>query len=216
MPRLNIFIEDPNLLQRALQETRESYRPLDPGWYLYKKLLKYDIQNKFSNDFIELVYVTLSAWNMNSRGAKLQEYDQFKNSIVNCRNVIEGLNEYSIENISEQNIIDRLYELFSCLNLVADNKPKLVTYSKAFHFFMPNLVGPIDRKYTLQFFYGHTNVPKRTEKQFDKFIEIEKQYSNLISSVDLHQYIDNNLNSKYPKIVDNIIIGYQRLNMVEI
>jgi len=72
MNNLNIFLEENGLLDKSLKEVKDNYRPLDPGWYLYRKIcLEKDINKKFEDEFIELVYVTLSAWNMNSRGAKL-------------------------------------------------------------------------------------------------------------------------------------------------
>jgi hypothetical protein len=97
------------------------------------------------------------------------------------------------------------------LKLVANGKPKLVTFSKTLHFFLPDLVVPIDRKYTLQFFYGSTYVPKSDQKQFQRFMEIEQQYLKLQSNIDFSKFIDDKWNLNIPKTLDNLIIGYEKL-----
>lgn len=211
MKTIDIFLQKTSLISKSLDKTKEDYRRLDPGWYLYRELLKFDNSAKFKDDFIELVYVTLTAWNMNSRGAKLQKYDLFKKSIVDNKNIINQLNDIKLSDISNQDVQDILEKLFVNLNLVDNLKPRLVTYSKTLHFFLPDLVGPIDRTYTLQYFYNNTYVPKSLENQFKRFIEIQNQYSILSQKISLKEYIDPVWNSTIPKIVDNIIIGYQKL-----
>jgi len=206
-----IFINNPSLIEKSLSEVQHNYRPLDPGWYLYQKLLKYKLSDKFSINFIELIYVTLSAWNMNSRGAKLQEFNLFKESILNHKEILIELGQEELKNINNKNVKDALKILFNQLNLVAYGKPKLVTYSKTVHFFLPDLIVPIDRKYTLCYFYGNTYVPQSTEKQFSRFIEIEKEFCKLYKTFDFCKYIDNSWNLNVPKILDNLIIGYMKL-----
>lgn len=206
-----IFFNNHSLVEESLSYVRHNYRPLDPGWYLYRKLLKYNLSDKFSTDFIELIYVTLSAWNMNSRGAKLQEFDLFEESILNHKKTLMQLGQEELKNIGNKSVKDALKDLFAHLNLVAHGKPKLVTYSKTFHFFLPDLIVPIDRKYTLCFFYGNIYVPQSIEKQFDRFIEIENEFCRLHNNVDFRKYIDDNWNLNIPKILDNLIIGYRKL-----
>ena len=77
---LSVFAEEKDL-QVYLNRTKEYYRPHDPGSYLYNKIFEFKFSQKFSEDFIELLYVTLSAWNMNSRGAKLSDFSVFSESI---------------------------------------------------------------------------------------------------------------------------------------
>ena len=88
MNGIEIFFNNPSLIEKSLSVVRHNYRPLDPGLYLYQELLKYKLSDKFSTNFIKLMYVTLSAWNMNSRGAKLQEFDIFKESVLNHKEIL--------------------------------------------------------------------------------------------------------------------------------
>jgi len=206
--KIDLFIKNPRLIKKALNKTRKKYRRYDPGWYLYRKLLQYNIKNKFNNKFIELVYVTLSTWNMNSRGAKLQKFRLFKKSIIKNKKIFLDLSHNKLSRILDKNVQSNLKDLFSGLNLVANGKPRLVTYSKTMHFFLPKLIVPIDRKYTMRFFYGNTNVPSSIENQFKRFCEIEKQYTILSKSINLNKFKDRLWNSTIPKILDNMIIGY--------
>ncbi len=68
-------------IKSSLKKYEKSYRLYDPAMYLYKLILDYK-GNRFSDEFIELVYTTLKAWNMDSRAAKLSRFGTFKNSIL--------------------------------------------------------------------------------------------------------------------------------------
>ena len=117
MRRLSFSKEE---ISKYLTEVRENYRPFDPGWYLYNKLLSEN--EKFKDEFIELVYVTLSAWNMNSRGAKLSEFSIFKKSILNNKDKLQNLSQLKIEKLSEvqfNSVLQDLELLFNNLTLVA-------------------------------------------------------------------------------------------------
>ncbi|MDO8721446.1 MAG: hypothetical protein Q7J31_04370 [Syntrophales bacterium] len=176
------------------------------------QIMEYDFDSKFSKDFIELVYVTLSAWNMNSRGAKLQEFEVFKKSIIKNKRTFYDLSSYSLKDIEKPIVRDLLEKLINNIDLVAESKPPLVTFSKTMHFFLPDLVGPIDRTYTMRFFYNNTNVPKTIANQFKRFMDIETEYCNLAKKFKLAKFKDGVWNRTIPKIIDNMIIGFLRLN----
>ena len=95
---LSVF-EDEKVLKQSLDEVRNNYRPYDPGSYLYNQILRYTFAEKFSEEFVELVYVTLSAWNMNSRGAKLNEFASFKETILDNKTLFEKFKNVNIEKI---------------------------------------------------------------------------------------------------------------------
>ena len=194
-----------------LDYTAKRYRPHDPGMYLYNRVTKYRANEKFTYDFIELVYTTLIAWNMNQRGAKLSEFNVFKDSLIEHRQLIQSLEKYRIENLDSIDELKGAIELlFENLNLVAEGKPQLVTFSKTLHYFLPDLLMPIDRAYTLMFFYKNTNFDKNKQVQiycdiFEQFRLFAKKHINYFDKY-------NNLwNINIPKMTDNIIIAYVRL-----
>jgi len=203
---LEIF-DNEKLLKKTLTIMERDYRPYDPGRYLYKLILQYDDKDKYSHEFIKLTYVTLSAWNMNSRGAKLNKFDSFKKSIQENRRLLRFFADKSIEDID--NIKEELRELFSKLKLVSKNRYSLVTFSKFLHFYFPKLVVPIDRKYTCTFF--HTTIPlgSKEEGQFEKFIQIEEEFSEFSKRHNLKKYVNKNWNLCETKVMDNMIIGHQ-------
>jgi hypothetical protein len=212
---LTRFIQNRGLTRRSINKTRMLYRLRDPGWYLYRQVTsKRHRSLRFTDEFIELIYVTLAAWNMNSRGAKLAEWNTFRKSLRRHRAAFSRLARRRIERLSEKNL-NRILEneiqpLFHSLRLVADSKPRLVTYSKTLHFILPNLILPIDRKYTLKYFYGHTNVPKSVDDQFKLLTDILRECRRFASSVSLQRFRDKRWNTNIPKIIDNMIIGYQK------
>jgi len=210
MKNLSVF-EDKELLAASLDKTAKEYRLHDPGWYLYRMIINYN-GDKITNDFVQLVYVTLCAWNMNSRGAKLSEYDDFEKSIFAHGQTLQQLAKHEIHSLNDNiDLQKRLEELFFSLNLVAPGKPILVTASKMLHFFMPNLIVPIDRKYTLNFFNGNVNVNPNIKNQYQMFLRIQKEFSRFSSAHNLTIYKDERWNLTVPKVMDNMIIGFMKL-----
>ena len=81
------------------------------------------------------------------------------------------------------------------------------------HFILPELIGPIDRRYTITFFDGYQHIDKDKESQFFQFMQIHTKYAAFAKKVDLSNYIDkDSWNRSIPKIIDNIIIGYIKKN----
>ena len=221
------LISDKSILEKAIEKTKKDYRPFDPGQYLYNLLLekrkKVDI---FSDEYLELVYTTLIAWNMNGRGAKLNDFDLFKDTIRKNKTKINSLMDYKIEKLNEKEKADVLKiaeELFNNLDLTGKSwtgnkiKSKLVTFSKTLHFLIPDLFVPIDRRYTLDFFYDNkmvptsSNIKKNNEMQIEVFNELFEKFCEIAKICNLSKYVDNKWNLNVPKIIDNSIISYSRL-----
>jgi len=205
------FLLDDNKqeITRLLKSTADTYRPYDPGQYLYNLVIDFPKESRFSEKFIELTYTTLISWNMNQRGAKLSDYDLYMKSLIENKNLIQSLQNERIEKIDNVNeILQSLKHLFENLKLVAKDKPKLVTFSKTLHFFLPNLLMPIDRSYTIRFFYKNTGVPQADEKQFEMYKDIFLQFRQLSMSYDFELHLDNKWNRNIPKMIDNLVIAY--------
>jgi hypothetical protein len=220
------LISNKRIFEKSLKKTKEYYRPFDPGNYLYNLLLKKtDKIDLFCDEYLELVYTTLIAWNMNGRGAKLSDINTFKNSIRKNKSDIIKLKKYRIEKLCENNeeIFEILDSLFEKLDLVEKSwtgkkiKSKLVTFSKTLHFLLPKLIVPIDRRYTLNFFYNNKIVPtdndikKNNKKQMKIFKELHLKFYEIGKIYELEKSKDNKWNLNLPKIIDNAIIGYSKL-----
>jgi hypothetical protein len=168
---------------------------------------------------------------MNTKGAKLSKLTDFKKSIKKHADTIQSLVKVKLEKVKEadgnlKEAIDSLFGLFDNHQLVQTKSP-LVTFSKTMHFFLPDLFMPIDRKYTLQFFYGKPpyksenygryDLTNTIEKQKQCFLDIfeqfrqfaKKHHETLQKQVDA----DSRWSRNIPKIIDNIIIAYVSENM---
>lgn len=226
---LKEFFKDSNEINNCLKKVEDEYRPNSAANYLYNLILKEHIDNKCINIknrcFIDLIWATLDACNMNSRSAKLADIEDFKKNLIDnteATEAIESLKKYSIEDLSEKNdkskgIFEQLKTLFNMLKLT-DTDTKLVTFSKTMHFLLPNLIVPIDRKYTLKFF--ELNINNAKDEEFDHFTNIESTFGLFASEVNLDDFVSKNSKwCKYKtKIIDNIIIGYvkkEQNNIIE-
>jgi hypothetical protein len=146
---------------------------------------------------------------MNSRGAKLNDYDEFTASILSHKDDFKKLEKVAIVDLESQK--KTIKKLFDELELV-DTKTPLVTFSKTLHFILPNLIAPIDRRYTLRFFYGKNpeGCFNSLAKQFEVFWKIEMEFSKFAQKQkDLSSYVEaDGWNRSVPKVLDNAVIGY--------
>ncbi|MGN0729660.1 hypothetical protein [Treponema sp.] len=200
-----IDVYDESNIPPTLKKVEEKYRPHSAGKYLYKCILNYERKNKFSEDFMELLYATLDAWGMNSRGAGLKEFKEFCTLVQNQKENLLKLESYDIRNFNECK--SSLETVFVNMQLSKSNA-QLVTISKTLHFLLPKLIVPVDRNYTLKFYRGQTNIPKKIENQFALFAEIHTDFSNFASKIDLSQYVaEDSYCCNITKILDSLVIA---------
>lgn len=194
-------------IKSCLDKTTNDYRSLDPGRYLYGLVMNNHVKDRFSTDYIELVYTTLKSWNMDSRGARLSDFSTFTKIIRKYKSYFDdflnGSADYPAENYRQT-----LNFLFEKLELTKGTSP-LVTFSKTMHFFLPDLIAPIDRKYTLSFFKkNHRWTFRDKNSQFSVFMDIQNAYYLFAHKHKLEDYLDDKWNRNIPKIMDNLVIGY--------
>ena len=195
-------------IKKYLDKTNADYRYLEPGRFLYKMTMKFNYKEKFGDDFLELAYITLKAWGMNSQSATLVKYPDFKSKIRKVKKHFDKLKNERIEDFEKNNYSEELGNIFLNLKL-SETQSQLVTVSKLMHFILPHLIVPIDRKYTLNFFNkNNQNTFADIDKQFSVFINIEKAYSMFLKENELKKYKDRDWNQNIPKILDNLVIGY--------
>jgi len=212
----NKITELTSVINRSILSIDESYRK-GASLRLYKEVLSCRKSSKKVVDFLrndsnlELMHRTLIEWDMNSRGAKIEDLEPFKHNIVdniNSFQEIENAGEY-IQNISNiDNLCKRLKTIYNNLKIMKSDA-KLVSNSKLLHFVFPNLLLPIDRKYSLTYFYGNTG------DSLNKYLEIIR-FSHRLAKQDINwaNYIDKqNWNTGIPKIIDNAIILKNKLGV---
>jgi hypothetical protein len=155
---------------------------------------------------IESLYATLVAWGMNSRRAEMEDFDNFKKSLVSCRGEFEAIENFvpRFDPGAAESLIPTLREAYNKLTLMK-TKSRLVSNSKCLHFLFPSICMPMDGRNTLQYFYGNTG------ESTAKYIEIMSlAFEIMRRPVDLRQYIDDKKwNASIPKMIDNAIFLLQ-------
>jgi len=166
--------------------------------------------DKFTNEYIKLVYSILIDWNMDQQAARLEKHTVFIKSILENQASIFSLSKYTIKTLDDK-AIETLKDLFKKLNLVRTKSP-LVTFAKTLHFFLPDLIVPIDRRYTCDFFNIYPNRKSGSEKEVElmDFINLQKAFCKFSNTFNLSEYIapSSDWNLNVPKVIDNMIIGH--------
>ena len=182
-----------------------------PDLYFYRRLIAKHKAKKLpelleSNYFIELVYATLVSWDMNTRGAKMEYFDKFKEEIMKNKGEILELTQKRIERLSESEfvqVLTKLLFIYGNLHLMKTHS-RLVSNSKVLHFLLPELVVPMDRKNTLVFFYGSESESR------NKFREIMVYAYKTAKNPLFQKHFDEKWHTTIPKMIDNAIIGYMK------
>jgi hypothetical protein len=196
-----------------------------PSVYFHQKTLTRLAYFRSLNDvlqddlFFDYLYATLASWGMHrmgSGGAKLCEMGRFRGSIEKQIVKILALQGLKIDEIR----VDQLPQVSSQVweiiqNLEAGTQGvKIVAGSKVLHHILPELVPPIDREYTLNFFYSNKNI-NRPEKTI--FLELFTQFHylaitqrNVIARM-IRQ--GGCMNTSTTKVIDNAIVGYVLMNV---
>lgn len=208
---------------KFVTRTVNTYRPYDPALYLYNMLFNlrenHTLEELFKKeDFFFLLYATLKSWNMDQRGAKLVDFKKFKRGIKKLKSKIFELEKDSMLNLKKSNfnsVLEKVNYVFKNLIIMA-TKTQIVGISKTLHFLLPNLVMPIDRKYTMNFCFGNNRYESNIKKEmvdfdfiFIAFYWISKQLK--LKPQDLRNSSLQNWhmwNKSIPKMIDNAIIGF--------
>jgi hypothetical protein len=151
---------------------------------------------------VEILYATLLAWDMNNRGAKMDDFPVFQKALINSLPdllLVESLVP-SFKYNARASIIGALRAAYTSLHLMK-TKGRLVSNSKCLHFLFPEVCPPMDRTNTLQKLYGNT---AESPAKFTELLDFS--YDVLSSIANPGQYLDAQWNTCETKLVDNAII----------
>lgn len=192
---------------------------------LYRKIIQYhrDIKDLElilkEDDFFETIHLTLEAWNMDQRGARLNDIKTIKESILLNKPLLIELYKYkmtileSLENETLVKIIRYIGLVFRNLKIM-ESQRRIVGVSKALHFLLPDLVMPIDSAYTMIYFFGRNVYSNNPDKEFETFKSV---YMDICHGVKKLNLTDSDVdgimwNASVPKLIDNAIIGFFKLH----
>ncbi len=167
-----------------------------------------------SDLLFDYLYATLASWGMHRMGrnnAKLCEMEVMRGSIRAQAPRLIALEKLTLADMPE-NQVDlvsaRIWAIMEQIR-VGIGGVKIVAGSKALHHLLPDLIPPVDREYTLQFFFGNKNI-NRPEKAlfmeiFRGYFQIALQRKDAISKATRR---GGEMNTSITKVIDNAIVGY--------
>ena len=148
---------------------------------------------------------------MGKNNAKLCEMSVFRRSIQSKMPALLAMENIRLTTIRPEqldSLAEWLWDIIADLQ-VGVGAVKIVSGSKAFHHLLPELVPPVDREYTLRFFFGNKNVT--SDNQNAKFLDIFKAYvfvaNSRWESIAEAMRRGGEMNTSTTKVIDNAIIG---------
>lgn len=195
------------VIQNKLKSFNDVYRN-GPDLYFYRRILDLNAKVEKISYFLrsdynlEILYATLVSWDMNSRGAKMKYFDDFKGNILALQDQFEKLWKKRIEETADfEATLHTVSDVYDKLHVMRTGG-KLVSNSKLLHFIFPHLLMPMDRSNTLEYFYNNTNESKA------KYLDLLRWSYDMVKSggIEWEKYLDDQWNSTIPKILDNAII----------
>ena len=153
---------------------------------------------------------------MNKRAAELQEIDIIKKNILSHESILRELYKYKLQEIISLTddegkiILNKLNFIFKHLN-ISKTKRQLVSASKTLHFLLPDLVLPMDGRYTMSF-YRYSNIPENLDGQFNIFKDVFIKSHHITKKLILSTNDVDNVkwNTSVPKLIDDAIIGFSK------
>lgn len=192
-----------------------------PSWYFhYKALAKRHPRTipdlLYDDEFFDLLYGTLTAWGLHRMGpgnTKLREIDEIRRSFQQQAHQLGKLAGLRITSVAVKDAPSVARAVWSVLTRlrVSIAEVQIVANSKALHHVLPDLVPPIDREYTLNFFYDRNMLSIR---EADAFVEIYVLFHRIATAnaSEIMTRVGRQWHTSETKVVDNAIIGYMLEN----
>lgn len=166
--------------------------------------------------FLEYVYAVLPAWGMHRMGkqkAKVVDFDLMIDSLRAMAEPIQALWNRNITAIAYDEVADvseQVWHIIAGLQ-VSSSDTRIVAGSKALHHVLPDLVPPIDRQYTFQFFTGQKSFQYGEAAAFAEwfpyFCEIGRGRQSEIREI---KASGGFMATSSAKVIDNAVIGFMQ------
>lgn len=168
--------------------------------------------------YFDYLYATLASWGlhrMGKTGAKLNEIDVIKRTLKSASDTLLKLEKFNLIDLTEGDLLEvnaRLKHLIEKITISASST-QLVSGSKALHHILPDLIPPIDRNYTIRFFYGkggrkQVPLPYGGDGRIFREIFPVFHYIGHQNKESIQKLIGKKFHTSQTKVIDNAIIGY--------
>jgi len=231
---MNLLFDNKNELLDNIEKYYKNSEKINhefggPSTYFHVECIKEGKKDFLSFRHIELIYATLTSWGMHRMGnpeqtkAKMVNFDVFAQSIEKNKELLTELHNEKLESTNLEEIKDKLKTLFKNLE-GSISKSKLVANSKIMHHLLWDLIPPMDRNFTIRFFYYPKdqffskskngkrklkNISYKNEEEFGMFWAMLCEMKDIAKKERLKFKItDENFDTSIPKIIDNLIMAF--------
>jgi hypothetical protein len=166
------------------------------------------------DNFLRLLWLTLRAWGIGSRGSQLLDLGGFTAEIRAHQQEIEVLDSESIDSagLNIDAVSASVWRIVQSLSIVRNNA-KLVPCSKALHHILPDLVVPMDRMFTRSFYGWH--VPEFQYDQERIFHHAFREFVRIARATNPGQYVGQGWRTSRTKVLDNALVGFCRVERLQ-
>ncbi len=189
-----------------------------PSIYFHHKTLEQrgkhsDIESLLDDDlYYDYIYATLASWGMHRMGpgkTKLVDIEDMKDSIklaLPALKMLWGKSIYELKESQVADIVNIIWNIFININ-ISVAEVKIVACSKTLHHILPDLIPPIDRSYTYNFFYNRTML-SITEKEALSEMYLMMYKIAIDNKNNINRWVGKGFNTSITKVIDNAIIGF--------
>jgi hypothetical protein len=169
-----------------------------------------------SDRFIQSLYATLRAWRIGQRQSRLIPVGAFAGALRAALPSLEQVEPLVINGAGlPPGLTEHLWQLVYSLDVV-ENEAKIVAGTKTLHHLLPDLVPPMDREYTREFF-GFHNPQFGDLRQPAVFRVMYNHLAEIAQVVRPEQYVTGaGWRTSRTKILDNAVVAYCRIESGEI
>lgn len=159
------------------------------------------------DEFVTSLYRTLGRWGIGTRASTLVPRDQFAAQLRIRRAEFEQLDMVHIEDpgLDVDAVVGQVWTLVAELPIVR-NVARIVSATKTLHHVLPDLVVPMDRRWTGAFFMWSPVDPQN--RQYQTFWLTYRDMITVARQVQPSQYVGTGWKTSPAKIIDNAAIGY--------
>lgn len=184
-----------------------------PSLYFYRQIMEKRRTCTSVSDFlseksnIELLYATLVSWKMDTRGAKMLYFDDFKEYLLSCSNHFQFLENYQVNNNDDwDEYLTMIRETYDYL-WVMKTGSRFVSNSKTLHFLLPDQFVPMDKRYTLKYLYNNNH---ESSNRYIEIFEFMYEIIEILKEIHAERYLDDLRNQTIPKLIDNAIMQIRK------
>ncbi len=167
----------------------------------------------YDPEYCDALYAALTAWGLHRMGpgnAKLLDLSIIRRSLIANGDRIRALAALRLSDFGSLDVDRVTNDVWTVLKNLKVSKARafLVANTKALHHVLPALVPPVDRQYTLDFFFGSTLVDGRERTAFRVMYPLFHDIARSKAHVIRRWVHRKGWHTSESKVVDNAIVGY--------